>query len=310
MFRGGTYKSGSSWSWKRFFISLSVVLSIASVGLWWQSGRFPYSPEEVRFRLLMVQYVQTKSQLDQMYVQAGTSVSEFNMNRKIDRMCRSFESFLIRYPDHDQAMNVYGSFLDEIGKGDDAVQWWERAVEFSRRNPQLLNNLANYYGHNGRAEDAIKLYEEAIRIEPDEPIYHFNLGNMYYLFRKETHAIHGWDLKKTFEHSLLHFRIARDLAPENNEYAISYAETFYGVKFLSKGFEWREAEDAWKFCLSMDEQSEYQDSIRVHLVRINSYQGNSAAALDWYSQIKSPGSRQLSWQIIKRFFPDETGTEI
>jgi tetratricopeptide (TPR) repeat protein len=311
MFEGRRYRCQQGWSWKRFFVSLTVVLTIGSLGLWWYSGRFPYSPEEVRFRVLMVQYIQTKSQLDRMYMEAGSSsVSQFNMDRKISRLCESFETFLIRYPGHDQAMNVYGSFLDDIGKGDAAVEWWERAVEFSHHNPQLLNNLANYYGHNGRAEDAIKLYEEAIKLDPGEPIYHFNLGNMYYLFRKETNAIHGWDLRKTFEHSLLHFRMARDLAPSNSEYAISYAETYYGVKFLSKGFEWRDAEAAWKVCLSMENQPEYQDSIRVHLVRINSYQGNSAIALDWYGQIKSPGSRHLAWQIIKRFFPDEMGSEI
>jgi hypothetical protein len=60
----------------------------------------------------------------------------------------------------------------------------------------------------------------------------------------------------------------------------------------------------------MDNREEYQDSIRVHLVRINSYQGNSAIALEWYDQIQSTGSRQLAWQIIKRFFPDEIGNEV
>ena len=311
MLQRSSYRPRSGWSWKRFSVSLSIVIVIASAGLWWYSGRFPYSPEEVRFRLLMVQYLQTQNQLNHVYMQAGTSsVSEFNMNRKINRLCESFETFLICYPSHDQAMNVYGSFLDEIGNGDAAVRWWERAVEFSHRNPQLLNNLANYYGHNGRAEEAIKLYEKAIRLDPNEPIYHFNIGNMYYLFRKETHAIHGWDLRKTFEQSLLHFRMARDLEPQNTEYAISYAQTYYGVKFLSKGFEWRAAEDAWKFCLPMDAHAGYQDSIRVNLVRINCYEGNQAIALDWYSQIRSPSSRQIAWRIMKRFFPDETGSEI
>ena len=307
----GSHRGRGGWSWKRFFISLSLVLTMASAGLWWHSGRFPYSPQEVRFRILMVQYIETKSELDRMYLQASNpSVSQFNLNRKINRLCESFEAFLIRYPGHEQAMSAYGSFLDEIGNGDAAVRWWERAVEFSHRDPQLLNNLANYYGHNGRAEEAIRLYEEAIKRDPGDPVYHFNLGNMYYLFRKETNAIHGWDLQKTFEHSLLQFRIARDLEPQNTDYAVSYAETYYGVKSLSKGFEWRAAEDAWKFCLPMDQHAQYQDTIRVHLVRINSYEGKQATALDWYNQIRSPASRQFAWQIMKRSFPDETGNEI
>jgi tetratricopeptide (TPR) repeat protein len=279
--------------------------------LWWHSGRCPFTPEEVRFRILMIEYVHTKNQLDRMYMQVGSSpVREFNTTQQINHLCKSFETFLIRYPAHDQAMNVYGTFLDEIGDGQKAVEWWERAVEFSRQNPQLLNNLANYYGHNGRAQEAIRLYEEAVKLDPQEPVYHFNLGNMYYLFRKETHEIHGWNLDDTFRNSLTHFKQARELSPGNVEYAVSYAETYYGVKFLSKKFEWEDAEAAWLHCLNLNKHPEFKDSVRVHLVRINSYQGDSLRALEWYGQIESRNSRQIAWQIMRRFFPEETGSEI
>lgn len=307
---GKPYGSESWWSWRRFFVSLGIAAVFMSVGLWWYSGRFPLTPEEVRFRILMVQYAQTRYQLDRISMAGGSQdANRYNATMKISNLCKSFESFLNRYPEHDQAMNVYGSFLDEFGKGEDAVKWWQRATEFSRKNPQLLNNLANYYGHNGHAEEAIKLYEEAIRLDPTEPVFHFNLANMYYLFRKETHSIHGWSLQQTFENSLGHFKRARELAPRNVEYAISYAETYYGVKFLSPNFEWNDAETAWKHCLSLNDRPEFQDAIRVHLVRVNAYQGESAEAFEWYNQLESNSSRQLAWQILRRFFPDEVGTD-
>jgi tetratricopeptide (TPR) repeat protein len=283
------FESGCKWSWKRFFISLTVVFTALSAGLWWQSGRCPFTPEEVRFRILMIEYVHTKNQLDNFYMEASTtSVNQFNTNLRISHLCKSFEQFLVRYPDHDQAMNVYGTFLDEIGDGDKAVEWWERAIEFSRQNPQLLNNLANYYGHNGRAIDAIRLYEEALILDPDEPVYHFNLGNMYYLFRKETNEIHGWDLDKTFEKSLNHFKQARDLSPGNPSYAISYAETYYGVKFLSQKFDWNDAESAWLQCLHLNSRPDYKDSIRVHLVRINSYRASPCAPWSGMARLNPP----------------------
>src|SRR5262245_35540469 len=100
MLGGSSYKARVGWSWTRFFVSLTIVLAVASGVLWWQSGRFPYSPEEVRFRILMVQYVQTKNQLDQMYMHAGSSnLSQYKMDRKINRLCESFETFLVAYPD-------------------------------------------------------------------------------------------------------------------------------------------------------------------------------------------------------------------
>ena len=310
MYTAALYDSDVWWSWKRFFVSLCIVSFFMSGFLWWYSGRFPYSPQEMRFRILMVEYVYTKGEIDRMYVRTGyNSTSEFKANRKISRLCKSFEQFLNRYPNNGEAMNIYGSFLDEVGKGEAAMQWWERAADLSKDNPQLLNNLANYYGHNGRAEDAIRLYEEAIRIDPLEPVYHFNLGNMYYLFRKETHAIHGWDLDTTFRHSLHHFRIASELSPENMEYAISYAETYYGVKFLSKTFQWKDAESAWKKCLEVGKNPDYKDSIRVHLVRVNAYQGDSLEAFEWYNKLESPSARQMAWHILKRFFPEEAGVD-
>ncbi|MBV9463060.1 MAG: tetratricopeptide repeat protein, partial [Verrucomicrobiae bacterium] len=262
-------------------------------------------------RLLMLQYAYTKDQLDRLYLRASCPGSErFSTNRKVDDLCRQFEGFLSQYPTHGEAMNVYGTLLDDIGKGDEAMEVWERAMRLSQTNPELLNNLANYYGHNGRAEQAIRMYEQAIQINPQQAVYHFNLANMYYLFRKETMTIHPqWDLKKTFEMSLFHFRMASQIAPDNVEYATSYAETFYGVNFLTRAFDWRDAETAWKKCLPLRSDRAFQDSIHLHLLRVSAYQNKPAEALEYYNTLQGGDSRRMGWQLMRRFFPEDSGVD-
>lgn len=215
-----------------------------------------------------------------------------------------FQAFLGDNPAHVRGMTAYGNFLEDIGKQDEACVWWSKAVTISAKNPNLLNNLANYYGHNGEASRAIKLYEEAIRLNPNEAVYHFNLGNMYYLFRKEATQVHGWDLDQVFRESLSQFRMARDLEPNNFEYATAYAETFYGVNFLQQRIAWDEALKAWQYCLGMKLDAGQKDYVKVHLVRLNLYTGNPLEAAKSASEIKSEELRRVAkYLLIKMFGP-------
>lgn len=224
------------------------------------------------------------------------------LEKDIDKVENLFRSFLANYPTHARAMASFGNFLADIGKQDEACDWWSKAVGLSRKNPDLLNNLANYYGHNGEAARAIRLYEEAIRMNPTKSVYHFNLGNMYYLFRKEAEQIHGWDLDQVFRESLTQFRIARDLEPNNFEYATAYAETFYGVNFLKQRIAWEEALQAWQYCLKMKLDSGQKDYVKVHLVRLNLYTGNPLEAARSASEIKSEELRRVARHLLNKMF--------
>jgi len=213
-----------------------------------------------------------------------------------------FRSFLGFHPGHARGMTSFGDFLEDIGKADEASTWWSKAAAISANDPNLLNNLANYYGHNGQAARAIRLYEEAIRLNPTEAVYHFNLGNMYYLFRKEAQQNHGWDLDQTFREALEQFRIARDLEPNNFEYATAYAETFYGVNFLQQRIGWDEALKAWQYCLNMKLDSGQKDYVKVHLVRLNLYTGNPMEAARSASEIQSQELRRVARYLLNRMF--------
>jgi tetratricopeptide (TPR) repeat protein len=211
--------------------------------------------------------------------------------------------FLRKHPAHDRAMTSYGTFLDDMGKKDAALGWWSRALYLSHHNPNLLNNLANHYSHYCQPLLAIQLYEAAVRLSPKEAVYHFNLGNMYWLFRKETAHIHGWDTPTMLAQAMEQFKLAREFDRANFEYASSYAETFYAMNFLLHNQPWQEAMAAWEHCLNMELAPEQRDFVHVHLVRISTYLRDPMTALRCFSKIRGQAHRKLAFQLLERAFP-------
>lgn len=73
-------------------------------------------------------------------------------------------------------------FAEELirkGKREEVLEQLEKAYNFGKFNPPLLNNLAAVYGKLGDIERAIELYEEIIATFPRYLIAHQNLGTLY-----------------------------------------------------------------------------------------------------------------------------------
>jgi tetratricopeptide (TPR) repeat protein len=292
-------------------LPLAVVLFLFAL-VYANRDLIPFGTGEFDYQRLLKQHAAISDRLDSFRMeymtlvnanQAGDAAALLRqLETDIEATEGAFREFVSAHPDHVRAVTTYGNFLEEIGKADEACRWWSKAVLLNGKDPNLLNNLANYYGHNGEAGRAIRLYEEAIQLNPTEAVYHFNLGNMYYLFRRETEQIHGWDVDQIFREALDQFRVARDLDPNNFEYASAYAETFYGVNFLKQRIAWDEALKAWEFCLNMKLNSGQKDYVKVHLVRLNLYTGNPMEAARSASEIQSQELRRVAKNLLNKMF--------
>ncbi len=284
-----------------------------SITVWWQNGYWPISWSEWQYRRLVARQDLMLREVNGLWrradLQAPTSQQAWEgWQRRVDQrvlpLRADYERFLAANPFHDRAMTAYGAFLEDVGREDEALIWWGRAMQLTRRNPELLNNLANYYGHDGHPLLAIQLYEAAIRLRSDEAVYHFNLANMYCLFRHESTQLHGWDLPTIFSKSLEQFRLARECDRGNFEYAAAYAETFYGANFLLHNQPWHEAMAAWEHCLAMELEPEQRDFVRVHVIRISTYLKDPMKAIRCFSEIQSDSQRRLAGRLLRKAFPD------
>jgi len=78
----------------------------------------------------------------------GAGLPKEELNKRImDRFAsvrKNYEDFLKRHPDSAHGYLAYGSFLNDIGEEEAAVDQYEKSRQIDPKNPAVWNNLANY----------------------------------------------------------------------------------------------------------------------------------------------------------------------
>jgi len=82
-------------------------------------------------------------------------------------------------PNHGQAFFQIGYCLASIGKRQEAIEPYQKALQLEPQNPIILNNLCGAYGNSGRYDEAVKSCQEAIQLKPDLAEAYNNLGWSY-----------------------------------------------------------------------------------------------------------------------------------
>ena len=207
---------------------------------------------------------------------AGESKEELNkrIRTRFDSVRKGYEDFLSRHPDSADGYMAYGSFLNDIGKEDEAKSQYEHARHLDPKNPAVWNNLANYYGENGPVTNAFAYYTEAIRLDPTEPVYYENFATTVYLYRKDAEEFYGITEKQVFDTSLELYRKAIRLAPDDFSLSTDYAQSYYGIKPLRTN----DALVAWTNALQIARDDNEREGVFIHLARIKIAAGFFAAA--------------------------------
>ena len=72
-----------------------------------------------------------------------------------------------------------GEALQEAGKYEEALSYFERAVKQNSDIPELWVNIGSCQAHLGHWEEAVNVTQVAIGLKPDLAIAHYNLGGAY-----------------------------------------------------------------------------------------------------------------------------------
>lgn len=75
--------------------------------------------------------------------------------------------------------NALGIFYTTLGRYEEAIAEYQRAIELDRQSPYPYNGLGNVYYALGRHEEAITAYQRAIELDPKLASPHYGLGNAY-----------------------------------------------------------------------------------------------------------------------------------
>jgi tetratricopeptide (TPR) repeat protein len=258
------------------------------------------------FRFLLSRTDELRAQSDQM--SADTSPAAAKRFHAFERRLENdYKHFLNDHPRHTRAMVAYGDYLSDLGREEEAMKWWEKAIAIDPKEAYAYNDIANYYGHYGRAADALKLYDKAIALAPTEPVFRFNWATTCCSFRNDSQKVYGWTKEEIFQHSLEQYRKARDLDPQNFDLSTAYAETFY----MMPNPDWEEAYAAWKFCLGQPLSEGQRQFVCMHLARVCLHWGHYDEAKEWTAKMPAGNSvrRTLERQIAEKSKKSPIGTE-
>jgi tetratricopeptide (TPR) repeat protein len=268
-------------------------------------------PEEQEFERLLELDDQAQGEVDEWiqdnnaFVAQGGGLTRAELNIKIlqrfDIVRTNYLSFLAAHTNHARAHLAYASFLNDIGKEDEAVEFMEKARGLDPANPAAWNNLANYHGHRGNVKTAFDYYAKAIELDPNEPVYYQNYGTTVFLFRKDAKEHFGITEQEVFDKALTLYAGAIRLDPANFPLATDIAQTYYGIKPLRTN----EAFIAWNYAMSIARDQIERDGVHIHLARLSREIGNYDEARRQLNIITNAMYGELKQRIARSIEEEE-----
>jgi tetratricopeptide (TPR) repeat protein len=214
---------------------------------------------------------------------------------------KAYEDFLLRHPDHARARLAFGSFLNDLGKEEEALEQWEKARNLDPKNPAAWNNLANYYGHRGPVTNAFNYYAKAIELNPNEPTYYQNFATTLFLFRRDAMDLYQIDEQKVFDRSLEMYRKALQLDPHNFVLANDLAQTYYGIRPARA----QDALQAWQYALKVAGDELQREGVYVHLARNEMGIGQFEEAHKYLNAVTNSVYNVLKERLLKNLAQKE-----
>lgn len=97
-------------------------------------------------------------------------------------------------PNHARAEYNIGTGLLDRGEIDEAIRWFQKAIESDPRQGEAYYNLGKAYAKQNRPDDAAAWYAKAIEIDPTMAEAHSDLGNMFVRAGRVDEAIQHYRL--------------------------------------------------------------------------------------------------------------------
>ena len=225
----------------------------------------------------------------------GTAHLNIKIHERLDVVKHDYEAFLRNHPDSARGFLAYGSFLNDTGDEEGAHIQYQNSKQIDPKNPAVWNQLANYYGEFGELTNAFAHYTEAIRLDPTEPIYYQNFATTVYLYRKDAREYYHINEQQVFDKALGLYRQAMKLAPDDLHIATDYAESYYGIKPMRTN----DALASWTNALSLCQDENDRESIRLHLARVKTATGFFDEAQGQLDAVTNAAFGELKRRLLK-----------
>ena len=225
------------------------------------------------------------------YASAPAWAEDPSVNAERRRVQVAHEKILQEHPASASAHTAYAEFLSENGNLRAAIVHWRQAQRLDPGNAVTANSLGGAYLHVGNAAESAEQFSRAIELANENAAYHFNLANVEFMLRHDLKEAWNMEVSELLRRALGEFRTASRLAPNNVDYARSYAETFYAIPDP----DWGEAEAAWKHVLALSAQGDFA---YLQLARISLKRGDASGARRCLAKLTDTRTEGLKRKLL------------
>ncbi len=197
-----------------------------------------------------------------------SDVPEEKMDKEIQlrlqEIDQSYREYIDKYPRSVFGQILYGKFLRKANRPQDAYSIF---LDIHEDNPDIAvvnQHLALFASEIGDFEDGLKYWEKAIQLEPDVALYYYQFGEYLYTYKIPLVKRHYLPISEVEDKMLFCFQKAHELQPENRDFHVRYAETYFDV------FEpdWNLVLKIWDELLDTSNNLFERDVMRLQKVRV------------------------------------------
>lgn len=162
-----------------------------------------------------------------------SDLSEEKLNAEIamraESIEKSYHAYLEDYPSSVFAKILFGKFLRKIDKTEDADDLF---LDIHEDNPDIAvvnQQLALYASEKGKFVNAYKFFTVAISLEPETALFHYQKGEFLYTYKIPLIKQLVLSISEVERQMNLAFETAHKLAPDNRDFHLRWAESFFDV---------------------------------------------------------------------------------
>ena len=97
--------------------------------------------------------------------------------KKLEKVFKEAQKLSKKYTKSPVLWNLMGASAAQIGKPDEAVLAFKKAISINPNNAEAYNNLGNALKDQGMLEEAIEAFKQAVSIKPDFAEGYYNMAN-------------------------------------------------------------------------------------------------------------------------------------
>lgn len=262
------------------------------------AGRAEESAGETRSAGVLRELASRQQTLLALAAAATDELAINDLRPQFQRLIWDYERYLRDYPNVALGYVSYAMLLghDLIDERRRAVALLLRANELNPELPLVKNQLGNYLAEQGRPLEAINYYLSAVQLMPDESLYHFQVGHLLAVARDSFIRSGEWD--EVVIEDTMHEALARAvaLAPDNLEYALQYAKSYYDLRHP----EWDRALELWQQLERRTRTPLGKQMMRVHQAQVLRALGRDDEAQAVLATVTAPELAEAKAEVFAK----------